>query len=91
MAKFDRIACNPTILNRQPTIRGMRLSVRRVIEALAIYPNWDDLRREYPELEPEDIRQALGFAARNLDESVQPLEPVWNASCSTRLRGDPAE
>ena len=54
----------------------MRLSVRRVIEALAVYPNWDDLRREYPELEPEDIRQALEFAARNLDESVQPLEAV---------------
>jgi uncharacterized protein (DUF433 family) len=70
---FDRITSNPNILNGQPTIRGMRLSVRRVVEALAIYPNWDDLRREYPELEPEDIRQALEFAARNLDESVQPL------------------
>ena len=52
----------------------MRLSVRRTIEALAVYPHWDDLRREYPELEPEDICQALAFAARNLDESVQPLE-----------------
>jgi uncharacterized protein (DUF433 family) len=52
----------------------MRLSVRRVIEALALYPNWDDLRREYPELEPEDIRQALEFAAQNLDDSVQPFE-----------------
>ena len=76
MATFDRITCIPTILNGQPTIRGMRLSVRRVIEALAVYPNWDDLRREYPELEPEDIREALEFAARNLDESVQPLEAV---------------
>jgi uncharacterized protein (DUF433 family) len=76
MTAFDRITSVPTILNGQPTIRGMRLSVRRVIEALAIYPNWDDLRREYPELEPEDIRQALEFAARSLDESVQPLEAV---------------
>lgn len=74
MATFDRITSIPTILNGQPTIRGMRLSVRRVVEALAVTPNWDDLRREYPELEPEDIRQALEFAARNLDESVQPLE-----------------
>jgi uncharacterized protein (DUF433 family) len=72
MAAFDRITSIPTILNGQPTIRGMRLTVRRVIEALAIYPNWDDLRREYPELEAEDIRQPLEFAARNLDESVQP-------------------
>ena len=76
MAQFDRITSNPNILNGRPTIRGMRLSVRRVVEALAIYPNWDDLRREYPELEPEDIRQALEFAARNLDESVQPFERV---------------
>jgi uncharacterized protein (DUF433 family) len=76
MPAFDRITCVPTILNGQPTIRGMRLTVRRVIEALAVWPDWDDLRREYPELEPDDIRQALTFAARNLDESVQPLETV---------------
>jgi uncharacterized protein (DUF433 family) len=76
MAVFDRITSVPTILNGQPTIRGMRLTVRRVIEALAVWPNWDDLCREYPELEPEDIRQALAYAARNLDESVQPLESV---------------
>jgi len=62
------------VLNGQPTIRGMRLSVRRVIEALALYPNWDDLRNEYPELEPEDIRQALEFAAQNLDDSILPIE-----------------
>src|SRR5207249_8834532 len=74
MTKFDRITSIPTILNGQPTIRGMRLTVRRVIEALAIYPNWDDLRTEYPELEPEDIRQALEFAAQNLDDSVLPIE-----------------
>jgi uncharacterized protein (DUF433 family) len=76
MATFDRITSVPTVLNGQPTIRGMPLTVRRVTEALAVYPNGDDLRREYPELEPEDIRQALAFAARNLDESVQPLEAV---------------
>lgn len=76
MPGFDRITSNPHVLNGQRTIRGMRLSVRRVIRALAVYLNWDDLRREYPELEPEDIRQALEFAARNLDEIVQPLEPA---------------
>ena len=35
MAAFDKITTIPTILNGQPTIRGMRLTVRRVIEALA--------------------------------------------------------
>ena len=48
MVSFDRITSNPNILNGQPAIRGMRRTVRRVIEALAVYPNWDDLRREYP-------------------------------------------
>ncbi len=50
MAAFDRITGVPTILNGQPTICGMRLTVRPVIEALAIWPNRDDLRREYPAL-----------------------------------------
>jgi uncharacterized protein (DUF433 family) len=65
MTSFDRITNNPAILNGQPCIRGMRLTVRRVLEALASYPDRDELRAEYPELEDEDIRQALEFAAAN--------------------------
>lgn len=74
MATFDRITSDPAILGGQPTIRRMRLTVRRVVEAVALHPNWDELRAEYPELEPEDIRQALEFAAQNLDAQVIPLE-----------------
>jgi uncharacterized protein (DUF433 family) len=76
MARFDRITTNPEILGGQPTIRGMRLTVRRVVEAVAVYPNREDLFREYPELDPEDVRQALEFAASNLDDRILPLEPV---------------
>jgi len=76
MRRFDRITTNPEILGGQPTIRGMRLTVRRVVEAVATYPNRDDLFREYPELEPEDVRQALEFAASNLDDRILPLEPA---------------
>jgi uncharacterized protein (DUF433 family) len=64
MNQFDRITSDPAIMNGQPCIRGMRLTVRRILEALTVYPNWSDLRAEYPELELDDIRQALGFAAR---------------------------
>jgi len=67
---IDRIMVNPEILNGQPCIRGMRLTVRRVVEAVATYPNWNDLKKEYPELMDEDIRQALEFAALNLDDEV---------------------
>lgn len=72
--KFDRITSNPAVLNSQPVIRGMRLSVRRVVEAVARYPNWEDLLADYPDLDREDIRQALEYAAQNLDNEVVPLE-----------------
>jgi hypothetical protein len=42
-------------MNGQPCVRGMRLTVRRVVEAIAIYPDRSELKREYPELEDEDI------------------------------------
>lgn len=74
MACFDRITVNPAVLNGQPTIRGMRLTVRRVVEAVALYPVRADLFREYPELDDEDVRQSLDFAARNLDDEVINLE-----------------
>jgi uncharacterized protein (DUF433 family) len=74
MTKFDRITSDPAILGGQPTIRGMRLTVRRVVEALVLYPDWNDLRAEYPDLEPDDIRQALEFAANNLDDRIIPFE-----------------
>ena len=74
MNRFDRITVNPTIVSGQPCIRGMRLTVKRVLEAVALYPNRDELQREYPELEAEDIRQALDFAACNLDDRMIHLE-----------------
>ncbi len=72
--KYDRITANPEIMNGQPCIRHMRLTVRRVVEAVALYPDWKELRSEYPELEKEDIRQALQFAAGNLDDQNIALE-----------------
>ncbi len=38
MATFDRITSDPAVLNGQPCIRGMRLTVRRVLEALRAIP-----------------------------------------------------
>lgn len=75
MPQFDRITSDPAILSGQPCIRGMRLSVRRVLEALATCSNREELRAEYPELEDEDIRQALEYAAANLDDHVLELQP----------------
>jgi uncharacterized protein (DUF433 family) len=74
--KLDRITVNPATMNGQPCIRGMRLTVRRVVEAVAAYPDRAELKAEYPELDDEDIAQALEFAARNLDDRIFPLEAV---------------
>jgi len=71
--QFDRITTNVAPLNGEPCIRDLRLAVRRVLEALATYPDRVELKREYPELEDEDIRQALAFAAALVDDKVLPL------------------
>ncbi len=67
---FDRITSQPEQMNGQPCIRGMRLTVRRVLSAIAVYPVREDLLRNYPDLEEEDIRQALEFAAANLADEI---------------------
>ena len=67
---FDRITCDPTRMNGQPCIRDLRITVRRVLEAMAVYPVRDDLRREYPELEEEDLRQALEYAAACIEDKT---------------------
>jgi uncharacterized protein (DUF433 family) len=76
MADFERITFEPAKMNGQPCIRGMRLTVRRVLEALATYPDREQFRAEYPQVEDEDIRQALEYAAANLDDKVVELRPV---------------
>lgn len=67
---FKRITRDPKRMNGQACIRDLRLTVRRVVEAVATYPDRRDLRREYPELEEEDIREALAYAAANLDDET---------------------
>lgn len=70
LMQLDRITIDPAVMNGQPCIRGMRLTVRRVLEALMVYLTWDEVIAEYPDLEKEDIRQALELAAHNLDDEV---------------------
>ena len=68
---FDRITIEPGKMSGQPCIRGLRLTVRRVLEAVGHYGSRDELRADYPEVEDEDIRQAVAYAAAMLgDETV---------------------
>ncbi len=74
--ELDRITSDATRLNGQPCIRDLRITVRRVLEALRTYPARVDLFREYPELEEEDLRQALAYAEALLDDRVVQLSPT---------------
>ena len=73
MLGFNRITSDPAIMNGQPCLRGTRLTVRRVLEALATYHDREELHAEYPELEDEDVRQALAYAAASLDDKIVEL------------------
>lgn len=57
--KLERITVEPGKMDGQPCIRGMRLTVRRVVEIVADYTNREEIRQDYPDLQDEDIRPAL--------------------------------
>ena len=77
--KLDRITVNPARMNGQPCIRNLRLTVKRVIESVALYPDRRELFREYPELQDEDIRQALVYAATYFDDRIVALSVQYEA------------
>ncbi len=78
--KIDRITINPDIMNGQPCVRNMRLTVRRVVELVATYSDRDELFREFPELENEDNRQALHYAATYLDDRILELPIIYETA-----------
>lgn len=72
---LERITVNPAIFGGKPIIRGMRLSVELILSLLAQGETWEDLRRDYPDLEPEDIQACLAYAhAVVADDSLDRVE-----------------
>lgn len=68
MSTFDRITQDPARMNGQPCIRNTRITVRRVLEALATFPDRKEFFAEYPSLEEEDVQQALAYAGAHLED-----------------------
>jgi uncharacterized protein (DUF433 family) len=73
---FDRITVEPGKCGGKPCIRGMRITVRRVLELLAAHPDRAALLAEYPFLEPEDLQQALRYAAATVDDERLSVDRV---------------
>jgi uncharacterized protein (DUF433 family) len=63
MFGFDRITADPNVLGGKPCIRGLRISVALVVNLVANGMTTGDIIREYPDLDEDDIRQALRYAA----------------------------
>jgi uncharacterized protein (DUF433 family) len=70
---FDRITQNPNVLAGRATIRGLRISVAHVVNLLANGMTPAEVIAELPDLEDEDIRQALAYAAALAQDEVHPL------------------
>jgi uncharacterized protein (DUF433 family) len=65
---LERITINPEVMVGKPTIRGLRITVEQILKALAGGVTSQDLLEDYPELEPEDIKAVLLYAAELVSE-----------------------
>jgi uncharacterized protein (DUF433 family) len=73
---FDRITVEPGKCGGKPCIRGMRITVRRVLELLAAYPDRERLLADYPYLEDADLQQVLNYAAAAVDDEIISIHRV---------------
>ena len=71
--RFDRITVNPAQMGGVPCVRGLRIPVATVVGLVAQGMAEARILAEYPDLEVEDIREALAFAAAAVDEHQLPL------------------
>jgi uncharacterized protein (DUF433 family) len=73
MPQLTRITRDPAVMGGKPCIRGMRVTVGTVVGLVAVGRTRDEIIREYPYLEAEDIAEALSDAAWRAEEVEVPL------------------
>ena len=77
--KFARITINPQQMGCVPCIRGLRIPVATVVGMVADGMADAEILRACGDLEPEDVREALRFAAESVRERELPLTHSWNS------------
>ncbi|KWT78974.1 DUF433 domain-containing protein [Candidatus Magnetominusculus xianensis] len=70
MLEFDRITFDPAIMGGRACIRGMRIPVSVILGQIAHGAMPDEVLADYPDLEPDDLRQALLYAAWLTQEEI---------------------
>jgi uncharacterized protein (DUF433 family) len=71
---LNRITFDPHVMGGRACIRGMRITVSLIINLVANGMTMAEITDAYPYLEPDDIRQALRYAAWLAEETIHPLE-----------------
>jgi uncharacterized protein (DUF433 family) len=86
-ALLNRITVDPGILVGKPAIRGMRISVEQILDALAAGVPEQDLLEDTPTLEPDDIRAVLLYARDIVaSERIYPIMGI-NSSATSAYTG----
>lgn len=70
---LDRITFNPKIMGGRACIRGMRITVAHVVNLVANGMTVEGILTDYPDLEADDVREALQYAAYLAREETYPL------------------
>jgi uncharacterized protein (DUF433 family) len=73
MPELTRITLDPRVMGGKPCIRGLRVTVGTVVGLLAAGRTREEILAAYPYLEPEDIAEALAYAAWRAEEVELPL------------------
>ena len=73
MTQIHRITFNPNQCGGRPCIRGMRIRVKDVLEMLAAGETEQTILADFPDLQPDDIRACLEYAATQVDHAVVSL------------------
>jgi uncharacterized protein (DUF433 family) len=73
MKTLGRITFNPEVMGGKPCIRGLRVTVGTIVGLIAAGRTKDEILKLYPYLEPEDIDQALSYAAWRVEEIDVPV------------------
>ena len=70
MNEQERITINPNQCDGRPCVRGMRIRVKDVLDMLAGGATAADILGDFPDLQAEDIRACIAYAARYMDHTV---------------------
>lgn len=72
---FTRITVDPDLMAGVPTIRGLRIPVATVVSMVADGMTGEEVCRDLPDLTPDDVAEALRYAAETVRERHLPLRP----------------